>query len=413
MDWGLQHEAAYAAREGYEPMPEQFSEHAKSTVLDAMRQGRPRLFQATVSLGELYGVIDLLRRVPGPSLFGEYHYEVGDVKSSGRAKAEQVMQVLLYTYILEGLQGTRAEHGFLVLADGTEWRFRTADYWDYFLSVLEHAQRVLIGEQQTEPVQTHACALCRWHPTCHAQLRATGDLSLVPGVTQGRRSALRRAGIETEEALRATAPERRVPGLPSAHLRRLIRQAQARSEGRPLPLIPGRQPVNDKLYLSLLTDFSRNNAVFALAAHQVGRQEERQVWFAQTPEAIAALAEQAGAWLLSRRHVPWVLWDRWGVRALERTFGHLPGLPVLEDLSRTLWDHWALPVDSYHLLEVARSLQLGEPPHSAAPAALRYHLYLAQQDRAVRADLEEQAQWEVGVMANLDGWMQGPGMESP
>lgn len=409
LQWGLDHETAYAEREGYETMPDFLSQGvsvARATVLDAMREGRPKLFQALLTSGELLGVVDLLRRVPGASLLGDYHYEVGDVKSSGRAKAEQVMQVLFYTHLLESLQGTRPEHGFLVLADGSEWRFRISDYWDYFLSVLEDAQNVLFGGAQTEPVFSDACTLCRWQAKCHAQLVQSRDLSLVPGMTRGRRSALRRVGIDTEDALRLADPERAVPGLRSAYHMRLRRQAQARHEQQPLRLMTLIPRIEERLYLSVFTDFSRQNAVFALCVKKVGASAVQQVFFADRPEEFAQLAADASSWLADHRQVPWVVWERWAVRAVERTFGHLQGVSTVEDLSRTLWDTWALPVDRYDLTAVARTLGLPYVPQSDTAAPLRYHLYLAEGDQEVRRDLERQLQWEVEVMAGVDQWMQ-------
>lgn len=408
--WGLDHEATYAEREGYETMPDFFTQGvsvARAAVLDAMRQGRPKLFQALLTSGDLMGVVDLLRRVPGASLLGEYHYEVGDVKSSGRAKAEQVMQVLFYTHLLESLQGTRPEHGFLVLADGTEWRFCISDYWDYFLSILEHAQKVLLGQAPTEPVLNDACDLCRWHSPCHATLVQAGDLSLVPGMTRSRRNALHRAGITTEDALRHSDSGRVVPGVRSTYFQRLHRQAQARHEGQALPLMRLPARGEDRIYLAVFTDFSRQDAVFALGVKRTGAQSAGQVFFADHPDAFDDLAADASAWLAGHRQVPWVVWDRWAARAVERTFGHLQGVSAIEVLSRTVWDSWALPVNRYDLPEVAGALALpAHPQMGAAAPPLQYHLYLAEGDLEIRQNLERHLAWDVAVMAGVDQWMQ-------
>ena len=79
-------------------------------------------------MGDRLGLPDLMRRVDGASALGAHHYEVVDVKSSGRARSDQVLQVVFYSRLLARLQGRMPEHGALVLKDRSEQRFSVADF---------------------------------------------------------------------------------------------------------------------------------------------------------------------------------------------------------------------------------------------------------------------------------------------
>ena len=85
-----------------------------------LRNGVELVHQAVLQTEDRLGLPDLLRRLPGASALGDHHYEVLDVKTSGRSRGDQILQVVFYAQLLAELQGRMPTHGALILKDGRE-----------------------------------------------------------------------------------------------------------------------------------------------------------------------------------------------------------------------------------------------------------------------------------------------------
>ncbi len=104
-----------------------FAAGAQAT-LALMQQGVPLIHQGVLLDDARLGLPDLLRKVDGASGLGPHHYEVIDVKTSGRARGDQALQVMFYSRLLADVQGRMPERGVILLKDGREHGFATADY---------------------------------------------------------------------------------------------------------------------------------------------------------------------------------------------------------------------------------------------------------------------------------------------
>ena len=98
-------------------------ETAAVTTQELLRSGVPGVLQGVLLGAGRVGIPDLLRREAGASDLGDFHYVVGDVKSSARARSDQVLQAAFYAELLEPLQGRRGDYVYIVLKDGHEERF--------------------------------------------------------------------------------------------------------------------------------------------------------------------------------------------------------------------------------------------------------------------------------------------------
>jgi predicted RecB family nuclease len=182
------------------------------------------------------GIPDLLRREEGSSAFGEFHYVVGDVKSSALPRSDQVLQVAFYSRLLGKLQRCEPAYGFLVLKDGREERFHPADFLPALQQVEDEIGGIRAAPDAVRPYFCRACDGCRWSMLCVPELEAADDLSLLPGVTPALRQTLEAAGVVSCEVLAEAALDRlhRRTRLEGALLRRLQQGALARRAGRPL-----------------------------------------------------------------------------------------------------------------------------------------------------------------------------------
>lgn len=208
-----------------------------------LREGVAGVSQGVLVGENRLGIPDLLRREPGECEFGDFHYVVGDIKSSGRPRSDQLLQVAFYSGMLGTLQGRVPEYGYLILKDGREERFALRDYQAAFEEVEERVLALAADSSGSEAFFGPSCRKCHWSELCVPQMEAASDVSLVPGMTRGLRTTLKRIGVEDVDALRSLAVESaaRRTHLEPALLRRLKMSAEARKSGQPIRQQPGSQ----------------------------------------------------------------------------------------------------------------------------------------------------------------------------
>lgn len=200
-----------------------------ATGVDGLRQG-------VLLEGPWLGIPDLLRRHDGESALGPFHYVVGDVKSSRKPRADQALQVAFYSLLLEGVQGRRPDHGFLVLQDGREERIDLEAIDVVLREVLDEMVDVLArgpdDPDNSRPHHSESCRDCAWRAVC-SQPR---DVYWVPGLTRSVRQVLAARGFTSLDALSLIEPRQqgRAGVLPEATWQRAKLGAQAVATGRPV-----------------------------------------------------------------------------------------------------------------------------------------------------------------------------------
>lgn len=235
---GREFEAQYVAQlDVVSPIyPERDFDAGARATRALLGDGAPLVHQAVLQHDDRLGLPDLLRRVPGASELGEHHYEVLDVKTSGRSRGDQILQVVFYAQLLAAVQGRVPEHGALILKDGREERFAIADYVAACDEVVAELRRLRDDLTASRPFLHAGCAGCYHDQRCLAELRARSDLSLVHGMSRGARAILEAAGCTDVAALATFHPEgaRARGNLDATLVRRLRRGAQAHLLAKPL-----------------------------------------------------------------------------------------------------------------------------------------------------------------------------------
>ncbi len=197
-------------------------------TLAAMRAGVDIVYQATLRDGELIGHADFLRRVPGASAFGDWHYEVLDTKLARRPQAKFLVQLAFYSRLLARVQGVEPVHTWVVTGDAarTEHPFRVADARHYVDRQLHrYFARVTDPQAPSTPEPCEACALCPWRERCAGEWLAADHLSQVAGITTQQTRRLEAAGLTTMAALAGLAPGTVVPKVGAQVVERLRSQA--------------------------------------------------------------------------------------------------------------------------------------------------------------------------------------------
>jgi predicted RecB family nuclease len=196
-------------RAGAAPSLEDLVEGAGRT-LDAMRAGADAIYQAVLFDGDRWrGYADFLERVERPSALGAWSYEVADTKLARSVRPYFLIQLCLYSELLEAGQGARPEEVHLVLGSGERESFRLAGIDAYYRRVKAHFESLLAAEgalDSTYPEPVEHCSLCRWSDHCDARRVADDHLGLVARIRRSQRVRLGERGITTMTAL-ARAPD--------------------------------------------------------------------------------------------------------------------------------------------------------------------------------------------------------------
>lgn len=205
-------------------------------TLELMGAGAGLIVQAAMESAGWQGRADVLVKVATPSALGDYSYEVIDTKLARTTRVETVLQLCMYSSMLEQMQG-RAPERFYVVTPGEPFNtesYRLYEYRAYTDYVARQFAAFGAGERGTYPEPVSHCEACNWWRDCDTRRRADDHLSLVAGMRKLHVTALRASGISSMGALAETAPE----ALPKpkrgsvASLKRVREQARVQVEGR-------------------------------------------------------------------------------------------------------------------------------------------------------------------------------------
>ena len=87
---------------------------ALAETVAAMERGVEAIAQATLANGRWFGRADVLRRVERAEQTGRWSYEVYDCKLARETKAATILQLSLYSELLEAVQGVLPESMYVV-----------------------------------------------------------------------------------------------------------------------------------------------------------------------------------------------------------------------------------------------------------------------------------------------------------
>ncbi len=209
---------------------------AQDATWAAMQAGIDVIYQARLGMRDasypFVGIADFLRKQPGSSCLGDYHYEPWDTKLARKAKPYFVIQLCCYAEMLQTIQGRLAKHTHIVLGAATTdghpdiRSLRTQDYYYYYLALKRaflNFHRDFDPEQAPDP----SISADHGHWSAYAQrcLEERDHLSLIANISKNQIKHLQAAGIDTVAALSSTTLER-IPRLSDAIFARLRRQAQ-------------------------------------------------------------------------------------------------------------------------------------------------------------------------------------------
>lgn len=180
------------------------TDQAVKATSDAMLAGVHIIVQGALRDGFWGGRPDILRRVDKPNARWVWSYEALDTKLAREARAGAVLQLCLYSDLLERTQGVAPDHAWVVMPGEpfTEQAFRVAEFAAYYRRAKSRLEQMLAAsptESSPEPVEH--CELCRWFAECDAKRRADDHLSFVAGLGNNQATELCEHNVNSLGAL--------------------------------------------------------------------------------------------------------------------------------------------------------------------------------------------------------------------
>ncbi|MFT4250365.1 MAG: TM0106 family RecB-like putative nuclease [Candidatus Woesearchaeota archaeon] len=198
-----------------------------------MQEGVDVLSQGVLLSEELgfEGRPDVLERVPGESVFGEYYYVVKEIKYAKNLKQHHILQAAFYNRLLGVIQGVTPKEFFLVNNEHEEFSFLYADYEALLDEMVVLARSVLCEDFVPLPVFGED-----WPWTSYSQelARENNDLSLLYRLGRTVRDALNKQGIFTLQDFVAADKQTvlSIKGVGASSYKKWLLQAQAYLEDR-------------------------------------------------------------------------------------------------------------------------------------------------------------------------------------
>jgi uncharacterized protein len=180
---------------------EQHTANAREVTIEAMKAGDDVIYQAHLKSNLFQGWADFLIKVEKPSKLGNWSYEVIDTKLAAETKANAVIQICLYSQILESYQGVMPEYMHIKKPSGDEPPFRVNDYISYLRLIQKRFLEFVENPVVTYPEPVGHCENCNWWESCDKRRRDDDHLSFVAGLGKMHALSLKENAINTLEDL--------------------------------------------------------------------------------------------------------------------------------------------------------------------------------------------------------------------
>ena len=132
----------------------------------AFETGPDYIYQAKLLNRKFIWFPDFLKKVNTPSNFGDYSYEVIDIKRAKEPKQENITQLLLYTFLLSEIQGVLPENMIVINGKSHEENvFKVSDFYQVFLETKNDFLEYALGlEKKTnDELQSNLFNVCEYN----------------------------------------------------------------------------------------------------------------------------------------------------------------------------------------------------------------------------------------------------------
>lgn len=198
---GVLHEQEYIEGLSYTQVEQVNLDQAFDNTLALMKIGEELIYQGVIQYqnnGVLYqGRPDLLKKMPGKSHFGNFHYQAIEIKSSREIRPEQKHQLVFYGIILEQIQGVFPRESAIINKNKETLPFSITDKEQEKTS-RQIAEILNIIKGIKPPLKLVSdCKNSPWYKKCVLEAEEKNDIALIHHLDYRAHIALRACGINT------------------------------------------------------------------------------------------------------------------------------------------------------------------------------------------------------------------------
>lgn len=251
-EMGLQTEREYLRSLGERSVTDRSElepETAWEKTLEAMQRGDELIYQGCLVHEHYRGRPDLLvKKEDASSNWGHYYYEPIDIKAgkgweerdgkSVKFKEHYAYQMMFYRALLQEIQGYVPSIARIINVEQEIEEFDPALFETDYRQAKADVEKLVSGEESSEPVLGSHCLQCEWFKHCEAWVEETSDptsIFFIGSVKFG----LKQVGLKTisdlakMEIKQYLKPPFKVPGMAERTLERAKERAQVVLNGKP------------------------------------------------------------------------------------------------------------------------------------------------------------------------------------
>ena len=203
-----------------------------SKTIQAMKEGWEIIHGGWLKKDKWTGEFDfLIINKELKSKFGDYSYEVIDTKYSNKPKPDHIIQLGMYTYMLEHTQGVLPKKFTIVLKDMVEEDVQVNQVNEFFKIHRENYEKFVgNGVDKQKPEKCSFCSTCEWQEECEKIWIKEDNLNQVGGLTKVHLKKLLELKIDTISKLSKQDSKKTLKGFRKEISERLITQAKLQKE---------------------------------------------------------------------------------------------------------------------------------------------------------------------------------------
>ncbi len=203
-----------------------------SKTIQAMREGWEIIYGGWLKKDKWTGEFDfLIINKELKSKFGDYSYEVIDTKYSNKPKPDHIIQLGMYTYMLENTQGILPKRFTIVLKNMVREDIQVNQVNEFFKIHRENYEKFVgNGVDKQRPEKCSFCSTCEWQEECEKIWIKEDNLNQIGGLTKVHLKKLLELKIDTATKLSKQNPEKILKGFRKEISHKLITQAKLQKE---------------------------------------------------------------------------------------------------------------------------------------------------------------------------------------
>lgn len=208
------------------------SEEKFEKTIECMKAGFDIIRGGYLKDDKWLGEFDFLEKnEENKSKFGNYTYAVIDTKNTSSVKTDHIVQVGMYSYLLEKIQGFAPKSFFILLKDLKKEEIKLSQVYEFFVETKKQYEYFIQNDlNKTESIKCDFCPMCPWQDECEKGWKEKRHLNQVGGNNKNNIKKFNKNNINTIDDLAKIDVKKKIENLKEEVLQKLKKQAELQLE---------------------------------------------------------------------------------------------------------------------------------------------------------------------------------------